>query len=659
MLSVSKWFKEAMQEPTKEMSTYVEVIGQSNILPDGDLVTVKIEASGDLCKTVMRKVELKYLGERNILGERVVVHSGVRLPDRHEVDNPGQFEYAPYGEYLITEITTIKDTEMTTVVGYDNMISFYHEYEPIFNYPMTALQFIKAICNACNVQFGNVSFLNDDLIIDIDYYENIAGVTYRDILQELAEISISIAMIGEDDRLYLRSVTDTGETLTYANFIKLKQEPLYGEINSLVLSRQPQDDNIELHDSISIDQFGLTEFRIVNNQLIDKRRESVLQSLFNAVKGIKYYPFDTDTEGLGWYEIGDKIKIQNNIGQTYDTIVFNYVYNFTGSFKERLYTTAKTKEQINYSRAGGLIKRIKNTEIIVDKQQNYISILNEDMYDQDGLVNKEFTEIRTDLEDIRLGVQRSGGGNLLRNSVMFATDQDGLPLEWEVLGAGTLNIQSSTESLNAGAKSGNIFTLNNKTVRQRVTVRVDSDDIPEESKLYYSFNCKVKKNIVGSGYIKIYNSIEMYQIDFNTGEDPFYSDYEIKALLPKQNYYDIELYGSSGSDMTFTDCMFHVGNFKTLWQQANGEIMNTQVNVNVDGVLVRSSVYVGDYTVMSPLEFAGYSMVNGTLTKVFTLNKDTTEMQKVEVKDGITMKPLKIVPVLSGVMQGWAIVRDE
>jgi hypothetical protein len=84
--------------------------------------------------------------------------------------------------------------------------------------------------------------------------------------------------------------------------------------------------------------------------------------------------------------------------------------------------------------------------------------------------------------------------------------------------------------------------------------------------------------------------------------------------------------------------------------------MNTQVNINVDGVLVKSSIYEGDYTVMSPLEFAGYSNINGTITKVFTINKDTTKVTKLEAEKEIKMPPIKIVPVTEGEIQGWAFV---
>ena len=105
--------------------------------------------------------------------------------------------------------------------------------------------------------------------------------------------------------------------------------------------------------------------------------------------------------------------------------------------------------------------------------------------------------------------------------------------------------------------------------------------------------------------------------------------------------------------------MFAIGDYKTQWQQASGEIMNTQVNINIDGVLIKSSVYVGDYTVISPLEFAGYSNINGTVTKVFSLNKDTTLVKKLEAEDEVKMVPIKIVPIRTGDLKGWAFVPCE
>jgi hypothetical protein len=217
----------------------------------------------------------------------------------------------------------------------------------------------------------------------------------------------------------------------------------------------------------------------------------------------------------------------------------------------------------------------------------------------------------------------------------------------EITLAGTLNIDSNVESLTAGGLSGHSFTLLDKIASQKVSVGTDNQ---------YTFSTKIKKDTTGSCYVKMYNANEEYVIEIPTGENVFYKEYEIKDLRPKDSYYILEFYGSADSNATFTDNMLAIGSYKSPWQQANGEVMNTQVNINLEGVLVKSSVYLGDYTVMSPLEFAGYSNINGTITKVFSLNKDTTLVKKLEAEDEVKMVPIKIVPVTSGDMQGWAFV---
>jgi hypothetical protein len=405
-----------------------------------------------------------------------------------------------------------------------------------------------------------------------------------------------------------------------------------------------------LRDEQSIEANGLTEFRIENNEILDKNRERAISPIFKYLNGISYYPFEITTEGHGWHEISDSFDIVNDTGDVYNTALFNFSVTIDGSLKETLKTVADTKTQTQYQYATSLAKRIKNTEIITNKQEQYIQALVKDMYDEDGVVNEKYTQIYQNIDEIVASVQNSGGNNLIKNSVMFAYDSNKTPTDWELEGDGTLTMQSDTEALTNGGLSGHSFTLNNKTVRQKVQVKVSDGDTK------YTFSTKIKKGAVGSCYVKVYNDSETYIIEIPAGTEVFYKDCEIKGLIPKENYYIIEFYGSADSNATFTDNMLSVGEYKSQWTQANGEVMNTQVNINLGGVLVKSSVYLGDYTVMSPLEFAGYSNINGTITRVFSLNKDVTEVEKLKAKAEVTMAPIKIVPITEGELQGWAFV---
>ena len=650
MIAISNDFKTAMKQPVKELDAYIKLDEDNKITSADDLISFKISCDTGMCKTAMRKLEGKYLGEHNLLGQWVHVGFGVKLPN-------GTFEYLDYGSFLITEITTTKDTGVTQIIGYDKMINSMTKYSKLnIEYPITLYEYTQILCSRCGLILGNETFTHADWLINQELWENINGITYRDILVQIAQVTASTCIISNDDKVYFKSIYNTEETLTYDNMKKLKLEPIYGEINSVVLSRTPQEDNIYMRDEESIQANGLTEYKIENNEIIDKDRDNAMTPIYNALHGISYYPFETTTEGLGWYEIADNFDIINDTGDTFNTTLFNFSITIDGGIKEILKTVAETKTQTQYQYATTIAKRVKNTEIIVNKQEQYIEELVTDMYEEDGVVHENFTKVYQDIDNIINSDQNSGGSNLIKNSVMFAYDDNNIPNNWEVEGDGNLIISSSPEALASGGASGHVFTLLNKKVTQRVYVKVDSNDIPAEEKTYYTFSTKIKKDVTGTCYVKLYNSNEEHIIQLNEGEDSFYGEYEIKALLPKDNYYDIEFYGSADSNATFTDNMLAIGEYKTQWTQASGEIMNTQVNINLDGVLVKSSIYLGDYTVMSPLEFAGYSNINGTITKVFSLNKDTTLVKKLEAEDEVKMVPIKIVPITAGDLKGWAFV---
>ena len=784
MINVSENFKTAMTQPVKEIQAFINY--DNNTINDSDdLISFKISCDSGLCKTAMRKLEAKYLGNHNVLGKWVKVGFGVRLPD-------GTFDLLDYGSFLVTELTETKDTETTSIVAYDKMVNSMTPYQKLnVEYPLRLIDYTRILCEACGLELENeifgtnllswnsniavngTSYINSSSIIDtkknkmfyfsgtllnlvnsgvlrimgfvdyptiedatagnytrfgnvntngiikindtcnyivvscnmsvdntitreeelanlelikkdfmlvvgnkplayspynkmndwlitatqdddgnvIDLWENIDGITYRDIFVQIAQATASTCII-HNDKVYFKPLTDTGESLTYDNMLKLKLEALYGEINSVVLSRTPAEDNVFLKDESSVQTNGLTEFKIENNEIIDKDRENAITPIFDALYGVFYYPFETTTEGLGWYEIGDNITIVNDVGEEFKTSLFNYTITIDGSVKETLKTTAESKTQTQYQYATTITKQLKNTEIIVDKQNQTIKSLVEDVYEDDGVINKKFTSLEQDIEKFAFSVQNSGGSNLIKNSVMFAYDNSNVPTDWEIESDGELIIASNTESFDNGCTSGHSFTLINKTARQKVQVEVST----EEKKTYYTFSTKIKKGVVGNCYVKLYNSLEEHIIEVPNGVEVFYADYEITGVSPKENYYYVEFYGSADSDATFTDNMLVVGDSKRQWSQANGEMMNTQVNINVDGVLVKSSVYLGDYTVMSPLEFAGYSNVSGTMTKVFSLNRDVTKVTKLEAEDEIKMIPLKTVPITEGELQGWAFV---
>lgn len=643
---VSNEFKLAMQEPIKEISGYLLLDDNTKISDIDNLVSFKISVESSMCKTAMRKLEATILGSYDLVGKWIKAFYGVKIN--------GEFVYLDAGSFFIKEFSTAEEKGEIHIIAYDKMIESMKLYVPSnITYPINLLNYTKSLSQACGLELKNTKLINQDLIISKELFENINGITYRDIFSQIAEATATICIISED-KLYFKSITDTNDKLTYNNLFSLKLEPKYGKINSVVLSRQPQEDNIFLKDDESIKENGLTEFKISNNEIVDKVREIAITPIFNELKNIEFYPFQITTEGLGWFEVGDKVTIVDNEANSYPIIVLNYSILIDKSIKETISAKTFNKTSTQYKYATSIEKRIRNAELVVDKQAQKIESTVNEIVELDSKVQENYSKTAQDIENIVNSFQNTNGSNLIKNSVMFFYNNDRKPVDWEVLGDGNIYISSSSESLSAGGISGNVFSLDRIKVKQRISVKKNSNI---DDKIYYNFNCKIKKEAIGSGYIKIFNDNEEYKIELVEGQSSFYGDYELSKLQPTMSYYDIEIYGTH--NITFTDVMFSLGENKQHWSQANGEVMNSQAQFSIHGLKMFRGVGFKDYTIMSPLEFSGYSEVNGQLKRVFTLNKDTTEVTKIKSSEEIKMNPIKIVPLTTGEVKGWAFVLEE
>lgn len=643
-----------MKAPVKEIRASLVVGDDDEITNTDDLISYTIDTgSVAVGKTVLRQIKGEYLGERVLVGQSVEVKLGVRLAS-------GDFEDVSLGSFIITQGETIKDRGVTSFTGYDSMIYSIIAYQSAsLTYPTDVSGLYSQIATGLGLDIATDDIPLGDLEIESDLYENINGFAYRDAFEEIAVLGGAVAMINKDGQLDLRNIKtpdNTPEELSYADLKTLLLKDKYGEVNSLVLGREPQQDNVVTKDDDSIEENGLTEVKIINNQIIDKRREDVADEIFPYFQHTEYYPFEATTIGLGYLEIGDALKIEDSEGTIRDVRVMGISMTVDGSIQEKIWSDEPSKTETNYARAGGLDRRIKNTELYVDKQNQIIQGIVSDMYDEDGIVNTNYTTLTQTIDQIEASIQSSGGNNLIKNSVFFQFDDSRVPTLWDVAGTGTMMIEASSEAISYGSLSGNNITLKGETVSQTVDVVLDTSETPENEKTYYTLSTKIKKGYIGTAKIRIYNDEESHEVEIPNGEQALYKEIEIKALLPLADTYTVELSGSSDSDATFTDTMLNVGKYKSQWTQANGEILNTRVQINEDGIIVKSSVYLGDYTAITPLEFSGYSS-NGTSTeRVFTLNKDRTEVKRLRATDEISMLPIKIVPITDGSVLGWAFV---
>lgn len=261
MLTVTPEFKTAIQAPIKRVAGYLVLQNGTQIDSGGDLVKYSIDATGGLLKTAMSHFTATIIGQHDtLIGSMVDAYYGVFRDD--------EWDYTLKGKFTIIAAKYSKSNGTTELEGYDNMLQFQQLYTSVSDFPVNLQTYLEAVCSGAGVQLENETLYNGSLEIPLDYYTDIQDTTYRDVLEDICEATATHARILPNGNLKLETIVNTGETLTYNNLIKYELGDKHGGINSLVLSRQPQNDDIYLQDEVDINTpttrniLDLTKFNV-------------------------------------------------------------------------------------------------------------------------------------------------------------------------------------------------------------------------------------------------------------------------------------------------------------------------------------------------------------------------------------------------------------
>lgn len=789
MIPITDATKTALHQAVKQVRAQIAWATSADttetITSDGALISLKKEAEGYYCKSTLRKITVKIANTTtNLLDKRITALVQVKTGANTWGD-------INWGSFTITEATVDEEKGTSTFVGYGG-IAMLQKQEYVageLTFPTTVAGLAQQISQkfAIEIETDMTTLPNYDAPITEDLWAKISGTTYRDILEEIAGATGTIAVIGRgNDALDfdLPPISQAAETLTEANLITAKIGEKWGKVSAVVLSRQPQGDNIEVVDqatadlpagknqmpvqsadltnnrvasfmialpagtytySFDLDSFelgtnssfvissefylstgyknfnsiagtiknttplgrksytftidadaiidtshksdiripltaynngarasisnimieagdtatsyepfkpnGRVDLVIANNEIMDPQRETTAQPILDAVKGWEYRNAEIKTEGHGYHEIGDRLDL-NVAGETYKTIVTKSAITINGGIQETLTSATPEIIPIDYAKSGGITKTVFRTELTVDKQAQQIDSIVSRQDATDAAVAEQFTQVTQNLTSIVANVQSTGGGNLIRNSVGFGKDNDGILTIWQYgtgASATTVHSQSAPASLSAGAVSGHEIQMNGASaISQDITLT------PGET---YTLALRAKKNTAGAVTITVGNTTNSETITLAAGTAYEWQQQKVE-FVPVASTNTVTVSVPSGASVEITDLILTSGGAYT-WRQASGEIYNAQVSLDQAGVQVRSSVYTGDYVEITPLEFAGYSNASGTMRKVFSLNRETTEVEQLEARSQIKMAPIKIVPINNSSYKGWAFVKEE
>ena len=263
MINVSSAFKNAMKAPVKVVRATVAVDGGSTYASGDVLMKLELKASGYYFGVATKAITIKLLGtDYNLLSKACNVTLDVQTSATDDT-----WEDCELGRFRIVEQSVDLEKGVTTLEAYDAIgVMALKSYVPgELDFPTTVNNLAVRVAADNNMGYTEQELTNGTYQIPEDLYANINGITYRDILAEIAGATASLATVsGFDSTLKFTEPKQTvDEAWTYANLKKIKYEPKYGKVSSVVIARTPQEDNIAVIDddtASTMDGYNLVRY---------------------------------------------------------------------------------------------------------------------------------------------------------------------------------------------------------------------------------------------------------------------------------------------------------------------------------------------------------------------------------------------------------------
>ena len=259
--------------------------------------------------------------------------------------------------------------------------------------------------------------------LDISLYDEVTNISA--ISSELNPIMELTYAYEEEtiDEEYLKDVN--------VNFGKT-----FGEINSVVLSRSTSD-NIYRKDDESIEQNGLYEIKISDNQIMNNNdRDQYIDGIFNKLKGLSYPICDFTSTRIIYFDLLDRFMVK--VGENkYPVVMFNNEQDITQGLQEQIYADKPETSETDYTKADKTDQKINQTNLIVDKQNQTIQAI----ITQIGDRSEKETSITADIDGLASEV--SSIQNVTEeveenNNVVLESCVEGSLLELHIYGNNTV-----------------------------------------------------------------------------------------------------------------------------------------------------------------------------------------------------------------------------
>lgn len=500
-----------------------EINGVTQTLTSEQLNSVTPTFQGAILKSVMKELDV----DSNVdipLGTIVNYKFGVLVN--------GAYEYLNYGNYVVYSSKKQEDTSSYKIVCYDKMLCSMKQNEDLgVTYPISVRDYINALCTKIGLEFKNKNseFANYDKVIDKELYVGL-DYTYRDIFDELAQVTASTIYINEEDKVEIKYISDVAVDTIDEDYLKdcnINFGKKYGPINSIVLNRG-ESDNVYLRDEKSVSVNGLCEIKIKENQIMNwNDRSDYLPDILEKLNGLTYYLNDFVSTGITYYDVCDRynVKIDEKV---YSCVIFNDEIQITQGLIENIHTDMPEETETDYKKADKTDRRINSVSISVDKIQKEIDLLNQKVVNLSATVtgiNKlELTEC----------------SNTPLYKLIISGDDDLLFPNTKLFPGATTYLKNSFLYVNRGTDDEDTYNLGITSLRTLGTIK--DEFILENGKATLikriGLNDSLEKYVLDEPVIKDLGSLSVnIKEGNNTIELPSFPSFRLTATYLLKNQY--------------------------------------------------------------------------------------------------------------------------
>lgn len=392
---MGKTVEVTMKLERKNGSSYTHI---ADITPE-DINEIRYYFDGALYRSVMRCLEVKLKGDWTAKAKKGLLLDSLKIKATHP---EGDSVTIGYGGFYIAEAPEYDAAQnLTSVIAYDELYQSMQPYTAsLWQSGITVKNYLIAILNKLDINYDANSLslmanadkkITSEKFLDIENDSTEAAYTYRDILDEIAKASgvtfvFKNSLGGDPFKLYAIKPTESGYVIDESNLRSVTIGAKYGPVMGVVLSREPQEDNVFYPSNLTDSQTAvkISNVEIMEDSGNDAYRETFIQGIYNNVKNTEYYLYELDSFGIGFLNFGDIFTLKvcerknGEIGdeKEYKTIFMRTDMTVSQGVKEKSKLEAPQATSTDYSAAESASdKLLKKTMIKVDKQEQRITAL--------------------------------------------------------------------------------------------------------------------------------------------------------------------------------------------------------------------------------------------------------------------------------------------